>query len=351
MNFIVFFIHLPFVYSELHIFVATYVKIRDLTFFAATTLDGQQIGYYDINQKKLVPNPDWVKRIESKPLRKEDTIIIDNVQKIYINNIFELIKQLHGSKGVHTYQGRHGCTSDKHTFHDYAYDGENFITLDMTTNKYKASVPEAIPIVEKWNNDREHIKTLKEYYDFGCNFWLKRFIRSTKTAFGGTVPEVSLLQKSPDAVVKCHVTGFYSNNIVLLWMKNGQDLNNPALMEFGRILPNGDGTFQRTATLRVSPDDWRKEQYTCVVKYMNKTILRSLTEDEIKSNYRDSSIPVLVYIICAVVALVIAVCGLFFWHLVNNNGQICGEPCDLCQDNLHYRVHLKRNPYCNCCGY
>lgn len=98
-------------------------------------------------------------------------------------------------------------------------------------------------------------------------------------------PKVSLLQKSPDSDVKCHVTGFYTNTTLILWKKNGQDISHSsALVKSGETLPNEDGTFQRTVTLRVSPNDWKEDQYFCVVKHMGKTIQKVLTEEEIKSN-------------------------------------------------------------------
>lgn len=98
-------------------------------------------------------------------------------------------------------------------------------------------------------------------------------------------PNVSLLQRSPDSDIKCHVTGFYSNITVIQWRKNGQDINDPALIESGDNLPNDDGTFQRTVTLRVSPDDWKKNQYSCVVEHMEKTIQKVQAKEEYKSNY------------------------------------------------------------------
>lgn len=292
MKFIFFFIHLPFVCSELHTFAATYAALSGLKFpgngfFAAATLDGQQIGYCDKNEKKLVPKQDWMKRIESEGLMEENTLIEENVQQIYNNNIHDLMQQEHQTNGVHTYQGMFGCswedtTGSSQQFHRYAYDGEDFITLDVINNIYTASVSQAKPIAEKWNMNNEQMETLKLYHQYMCVYWLKELLFPTVAAFGKTEPNVSLLQKSPDADVRCHVTGFYSNITVIQWTKNEQDINDPALMKSGDNLPNDDGTFQRTVTLRVSPDDWKKNQYTCVVKHMGKTIQKILTKEDIK---------------------------------------------------------------------
>lgn len=291
MKFIFFFIHFSFVCSELHTFVATYVALSGLKFpgnefFAAATLDGQQIGYWDKNEKKLVPKQDWMKRIESKGLLGENTLIRENVQQIYINTIHDLMQQMHQSNGVHTYQGMFGCSWENKTgfsqpFHRYAYDGEDFITLDVINNIYTASISQAKSIAEKWNKNKEQNETLSLYHKYWCVYWLKEFLFHTIAAFGKTEPNVSLLQRSPDSDIKCHVTGFYSNITVIQWRKNGQDINDPALIESGDNLPNDDGTFQRNVTLRVSPDDWKKNQYSCVVEHMRKTTQKILTKEEI----------------------------------------------------------------------
>ncbi|NP_001373773.1 major histocompatibility complex class I UMA isoform 2 precursor [Danio rerio] len=325
MKFIIFFFNLPFVYSELHTFVVTYTAMGNQTFFAAATLDGQQIGHYDKNTKTLVPKQDWNEQIKSKTPWKVDTLI-ETVQRTYNNNMHDLIEQFPQSNGAHTYQGRHGCSWEDKTnyhdeFHDYAYDGDDFITLDVKKIKYRASVSKAKYIVKKWNNDREQNKTLKEYYKLGCIYWLIEFLVFTKNAFGGTAPKMFLLQKSPNSDVKCHVTGFYSNNIVILWMKNGQEVSNSALLKSGEILPNEDGTFQRTVTLRVSLQYWRKEQYTCVVRYMEKTIRRNLTEEEIKSNYSEMSITAYssTSILVPIIVVVLVVSLILWWMSCHQN--------------------------------
>lgn len=91
-------------FSELHTFVATYVALSGLKFpgnefVAAATLDGQQISYWNKTEKKLFPKQDWMKRIESKGLLGENTLIRENVQQIYINTIHDLMQQMHQSNG------------------------------------------------------------------------------------------------------------------------------------------------------------------------------------------------------------------------------------------------------------
>lgn len=80
----------------------------------------------------------------------------------------------------------------------------------------------------------------------------------------------------------CHVTVFYPSDITVTWMRNGRELYKN--VKVGKLLPNEDGTFQKTVTLQTEPDEWRKNEFSCVVKHQNKTIRKTLTENEIRTN-------------------------------------------------------------------
>ena len=97
-------------------------------------------------------------------------------------------------------------------------------------------------------------------------------------------PKVSLLQKNPDYYVGCHVTGFLFRNTSISWRKNGQALSDSSNLKSGDTLPNEDGTFQRTVTLHVLPDERKKNNYTCVVEHKSLTepIQKSMTMNKTK---------------------------------------------------------------------
>ncbi len=61
-------------------------------------------------------------------------------------------------------------------------------------------------------------------------------------------------------------------------MKNGQDHHED--VDLGELLPNEDGTFQRTSELKVTPEEWKKNKFICVVEHQGKT----MTADEIRTN-------------------------------------------------------------------
>ncbi len=82
---------------------------------------------------------------------------------------------------------------------------------------------------------------------------------------------MSLLQKSSPSQFLCHATGFYPSGITISWQKNGQDHDED--VDLGELLPNEDGTFQKTSSITVTPEEWKKNEYKCVVEHQDKTII------------------------------------------------------------------------------
>uniref|UniRef100_A0A8C1QMA8 Immunoglobulin C1-set domain-containing protein n=1 Tax=Cyprinus carpio TaxID=7962 RepID=A0A8C1QMA8_CYPCA len=259
MKFIIFFIHVPFVYSEFHTYITSYTGINGHTipeFSAVTTLDGRQIDYYDSEIKKLIPRQDWMKEFASTDIYmwKEDTEIRVRVQQIYKNNIHVLIQRFNQSHGVHTYQRMYGCGWDDETgasegFDQHGYDGEDYVALDVKQLRYITPVQQGVITMNKWNNDTAQLEFLKQYYQHECVNWLKHFLPLRK---------------------------------VDLERRGSLSFRN--LLRSKKLLPNEDGTFQKTSTIIIGPDEWEKNQFVCVVEHKGRTFRKILTEDEIKSN-------------------------------------------------------------------
>ncbi|CAM4661991.1 unnamed protein product [Leuciscus chuanchicus] len=230
-KFIIFFLCVPLVYSELHSFITKYTEINGKTiagipeFIAVTTLDGQQTDYYDSQIMKLIPKQNWMKEFASTELWKNYTEIRKHVQQIYKINIHVLMETFNQSQGIHTYQRMCGCewddeTGDSQGVDQYGYDGEDFIALDPENLRYITPVQQGFPTMIKWNKDREQLTFLKQYYDHECVYWLKEFLKLWKEADRITAPVVSLLQKHPSSPVECHATGFYPSGVTITWLKN-----------------------------------------------------------------------------------------------------------------------------------
>ncbi|KAL1252034.1 hypothetical protein QQF64_019830 [Cirrhinus molitorella] len=354
MKFIILLLYIPFVYSELHTLMTAFTGIRSQNLpgppetFAVTTLDEQQIDYYNNDTGTLVPKQDWMKKVASTNW-EEYTKFRKNMQDTFNNNILDLMQPFRQSDGVHTYQRMYGCdwddeTGNQRVFDHYGYDGEDFIKLNIENGIYIASIQQAELTVKKWNNDRKQLESEKNKND--CVFLLKELVHlSNGIIERKESPQVSLLQKNPDYYVLCHVTGFHSRNTTITWRENGQAINDSSkLVKSGKILPNGDGTFQKNVTLYVLPDKWRKDQYVCVVKHKSlaKPIQKILTKEEIiiikkpASTLQAYIIPTATTVAIAFLAIVIV---LFFlickYQTQIKDGYlkvqtlIVGQPCDL----------------------
>ncbi|XP_073700693.1 major histocompatibility complex class I-related gene protein-like [Garra rufa] len=272
--------------------MTTYVGINGQSsgipeFSAVTTLDGQQIDYYDSEIKKLIPRQDWMKEFASGDTWKEDTEIREVVQQIYKYNILRLIERFNQTRDVYTYQRIYGCewddqTEDSHGFDQYGYDGEDLISLDLKELVYITAVPQGLITTTKWNNDRAQLVHLKEYYRHECVFWLKEFLKLREGNLKKIAPQVSLLQKDSSSPVVCHATGFYPPAVTITWLRNGEEHYED--VDLGETLPNEDGTFQKTSTLNVHPDDWKKNKYAIVVEHIERTFNTILPGDEIGTN-------------------------------------------------------------------
>uniref|UniRef100_A0A8C1ETN4 Ig-like domain-containing protein n=1 Tax=Cyprinus carpio carpio TaxID=630221 RepID=A0A8C1ETN4_CYPCA len=290
MKLIIFFIYIPFVYSASHAFITTYTEINGQTiagipeFSAVTTLDGRQIDYYDSEIKMLIPKQDWMKEFISGDRFKEYTEIRERVQQTNKINITVLMQQFSHSHGVHTYQRMYGCGWDDETgasegFDQHGYDGEDYVALDVKQLRYITAVQQGVITTNKWNNDRAQLEFLKQYYQHECVNWLQHFLKLRKVDLE-RAPEVSLLQKGPSSPVVCHATSFYPSEVTITWLKNGQEHHED--VDLGEVLPNEDGTFQKTSSLNIPPDEWEKNQFVCEVQHQGRTFRK--TVDEIKNN-------------------------------------------------------------------
>uniref|UniRef100_A0A671LNX1 Ig-like domain-containing protein n=1 Tax=Sinocyclocheilus anshuiensis TaxID=1608454 RepID=A0A671LNX1_9TELE len=169
----------------------------------------------------------------------------------------------------------YGCefddqTGEKNGFLQDGYDGEDFLSLDFKEMRYISPVQQGILTVQKWNNDRGLIENDRNYFSTECIEWLKKYLQYGKSSLQKTVsPQVSLLQKSSSSPVTCHATGFYPSGVTISWMRNGQDHDED--VDLGELLPNEDGTFQKTSTLNVKPEEWKKNKFSCVVEHQGET--------------------------------------------------------------------------------
>uniref|UniRef100_A0A8C6SEK9 MHC class I antigen n=1 Tax=Neogobius melanostomus TaxID=47308 RepID=A0A8C6SEK9_9GOBI len=210
------------------------------------------IMHYDSNTKRLVPKQEWMNNVtEEEPQHWEDEtqvcLNLEQAGKVSIENVKQ---RLNVTGGSHLYQWMKGCDWDDETdeirgYYQDAFDGEDFISLDWTTQTWVASKPQAFATKLSWERNGVAARW-KNYFDHVCAEYLKKFMRyGEKTLKRKELPEVWFLQKSSSSPVTCFASGFYPDRAVLFWTKDGEEL----LEDWGEILPNHDGTFQTSVSL------------------------------------------------------------------------------------------------------
>ncbi|KAK3538434.1 hypothetical protein QTP86_002334, partial [Hemibagrus guttatus] len=135
-----------------------------------------------------------------------------------------------GEGGVHTLQQMFSCE-----LHDdgttrgsdqFGYDGEHFIRLDLNTGTWTAATPQAEIFIKELESTRYEAKEQKSYLEKECIDWIKKFASYGRETFSERKdpPTASVIQKhSPSPEVVCHATGFFPKEVMISWMKDGED--------------------------------------------------------------------------------------------------------------------------------
>ncbi|XP_051526645.1 class I histocompatibility antigen, F10 alpha chain-like isoform X2 [Myxocyprinus asiaticus] len=299
-------------------------------FMTVGFLDGVPLVYYDSNIYRVIPRQKWMNMAVESDYWDKETQISIRFQELYKININTAKERFNQTEGVHTYQVMYGCewddeTNDTNGFHQEGFDGVDLLSLDLKEMRFISLVPEGIPTQNKWNNDSAWLENLRFYFSDLCIGWLKKYLQYGWSSLKKTVsPQVFLLQKDPSSPVTCQATGFYPIGVTITWLKNGQNHHKDVVL--GELLPNEDGTFQKSSTLTVAPYELKKNNYSCVVEHQSKTFTEHLTEDEIRAiheNYLPNS--TIVGVVAAVLLLVIICCTAYMVYQKKIESESCSD--------------------------
>uniref|UniRef100_A0A8C9RP42 Major histocompatibility complex class I UBA n=1 Tax=Scleropages formosus TaxID=113540 RepID=A0A8C9RP42_SCLFO len=286
-------------------------------FVAVGLVDEEQFVYYDSRNHRMVPRVEWMEKSEGKDYWDRETRKHIGWEQVFKNNIEVAKKRFNQTGGIHTVQQMYGCEWDDDTgttgaHCQFSYDGEDFITMDFKTMSWVAPVRQALTTTLKWNSDKAYIESARNYFSQECIQWLKKYLDYGKETLQRKArPEVSLLQKdSSSSAVSCYATGFFPKSIVINWQKDGKEIHDD--VETTELLPSGDGTFQIRSILRVSPEDLKNHQFSCVVEHV------SLDEKIDKPWTPGINLLPIIIIVCVaallVLAAVTAVAGFLGWR-------------------------------------
>ncbi|XP_068425113.1 class I histocompatibility antigen, F10 alpha chain-like [Clinocottus analis] len=281
-------------------------------FVAVGMVDDLQMFHYDSNTKRAEPKQDWMSRVteEDPEYWKRNTENCMGAEQDNINNIEVAKQRFNQTGGVHMVQNMYGCEWDDETnevkgYEQHAFDGEDFLSLDLKTGTWIAPKPQAVITKHKLDNNKALIAQKNNYYTQLCPEWLKKYLKYGSSSLMRTeLPFVSLLQKSPSSPVSCHATGFYPDRASLFWRKDGVELHED--VDLGEILRNHDGTFQMSVDLKLSSvpaEDWKK--YECVFQLsgVEKENVTRLDKAVIRTNAEKPFDMTIIFIVIAAVAV------------------------------------------------
>uniref|UniRef100_A0A3Q2XFT5 Ig-like domain-containing protein n=1 Tax=Haplochromis burtoni TaxID=8153 RepID=A0A3Q2XFT5_HAPBU len=284
-------------------------------FVVVGMVDDVQMIHYNSNTRRAVPKQDWMSNVTEDDPQYWDTESrgFSNAEQVFRNNTEIAKHRFNQTGGIHVVQLMYGCEWDDvfvRGYHQYGYDGEDFITFDVNTETWITPAPQAVMTKNKWDRDADWNTKRRKYLTQDCVDWLKKYVNYGQKSLKRTVlPSVSLLQKTPSSPVICHATGFYPHRAEMFWRKDGVELHEG--VEKGEIFPNNDGTFQMSVYLdlgSVRPEDWMR--YDCVFQLsgVNEDVITKLGKAVIKTNEGKSEGNSLAMIIPMIVAtLVLAV--------------------------------------------
>uniref|UniRef100_A0AAY4CK41 Ig-like domain-containing protein n=1 Tax=Denticeps clupeoides TaxID=299321 RepID=A0AAY4CK41_9TELE len=263
--------------------------IKDLPEFVGVNLfDDEVTGNFDSKNNQFEIRQDWVKELGEKYVEDQTKSFRDFTWK-FKENLKMIMTEFNqtGDQGVHTLQHMYGCQWEDEDgatdgYSQYGNDGEDFIKLDLKNPDWVTARPQAEIIKQKWNGGEA--KYWKKYLEHDCVEWIKKYVMYRSISLERKVPpQVSLLQTDSSSPVVCHVTGFYPDKLKISWQKDGQDLHED--VDVGETLSNHDGTFQKRAELKMTPDVWKKNQFSCVVEQKRgDPIHMILTGEKIRTN-------------------------------------------------------------------
>uniref|UniRef100_A0A3P8SYF1 Ig-like domain-containing protein n=1 Tax=Amphiprion percula TaxID=161767 RepID=A0A3P8SYF1_AMPPE len=300
-------------------------------FMGSALVDEVQVGYCDSNIGTAEPKQVWARKfMKDNPQQLEHYDRGCHEHQHFLRaTIDSLMKRLNQTEGVHILQHMSGCEWDDETgesrgFHQYGYDGEDFIALDLQMLTWIAPKPQAFITKLRWDADKARLHRDKYYYMHIYPVWLKKYVQYLRSFLQRTdLLSVSLLQKTPSSPVTCHATGFYLNRADLFWRKDGEELHED--VDKGEILPNHDETFQMSVDLNISsiaPEDWKK--YDCVFQLsgVKDVIITKLDKAVIRTNWGSpSGFPagaVIGVVVGLLLLLWLCITGLFIWRKKTN---------------------------------
>ncbi|XP_036421858.1 class I histocompatibility antigen, F10 alpha chain-like [Colossoma macropomum] len=237
------------------------------------TVDDVGMYYYDSTMNAEVPCPEWLNTTEGQEHWKDINLIsLDNRHR-FASSLQSAILQFNltgSSSNVNVYQGVGRCSlypdGTLKAVLTHAFNGEDFLSFDIDTKTFIASVPQAVIYKRQREENPVFLEHLTFFYKKTCFERLKILLQHAPAVNMKKVPEVRLFKrtKAGSKVLTCHVTGFYPRDVQVEWVGAGLQSVEEEMVD---VLPNGDGTYQTRRSVIRPEENPEEHKYSCVVHH------------------------------------------------------------------------------------
>ncbi|XP_017317742.1 major histocompatibility complex class I-related gene protein isoform X3 [Ictalurus punctatus] len=258
----------------------------------SVTVNDVTLYSFDSNMKSTAPCPEWLNTTAGQQLWKK-TSFLSHHNMANMDLALQTAKSQFNLTGsyadINVYQGYSRCelypdgTTKSSLTH--AFNGKDFLSLDIDSKTYIASVPQALIYKRAREKNIIWLETLVSFYKKTCFERLRMFLEYAPGVRNKKAPEVRLFerQSAGSTLLTCHVTGFYHRAVQVKWI--GADLQ---LLEdeMNHVLPNGDGTFQTRSSVIRPEENTGDQRYSCVVHHSSLEGNITVTWDKEEKPFR-----------------------------------------------------------------
>ncbi|XP_027724344.1 major histocompatibility complex class I-related gene protein isoform X1 [Vombatus ursinus] len=240
-------------------------------FVSVGYVDSHPITSYDSDRRQKMPQAHWMEENLGSDHWEKYTQLLRGWQQTFKVELRALQNHYNHTGGFHIYQRMIGCElledGSATGFLQYAYDGKDFIVFNKDSLSWIAVDNVARLTKQVWETNQNELRYQKNWLETECIAWLKKFLDFGKDTLQRT--ETPLLsgshKKSSTGITTliCRAYSFYPPEITMTWIKNGEPITQE--IEYGDILPSGDGTYQTWVSIDIDPQS--KDHYSCQVEH------------------------------------------------------------------------------------
>ncbi|XP_042311553.1 H-2 class I histocompatibility antigen, Q9 alpha chain-like isoform X2 [Sceloporus undulatus] len=148
-------------------------------FISVGYVDDQVICQYDSNSRRVRRRVAWMEKADAQYWDAQ-TQIMRGKEAEFRGDMVTLKKRYNQSEGFHTWQEMSSCElrkdGSKGGHLQYAYDGRDFISLDLETLTWTAADVPAQTTKKEWEAEPAIAESSKVYLEEDCIEWLQKFL-------------------------------------------------------------------------------------------------------------------------------------------------------------------------------